>query len=384
MPWQEQSMMSLRREFVQLARQEGVNLSALCQRFGISRKTAYKWLARSAAGDVRLADHSRRPHSTPQQTSAAVEAVLVAARRAHPAWGARKLGAWAVAQGQLDPSLLPAPSTITAILRRRGLLDPTETAKHTASQRFEHDAPNRLWQMDFKGDFALKASTTTRCYPLSVLDDHSRFALGLQPCADQQATTVQRELTAIFRRYGLPERMTMDNGAPWGSDAQHPYTVLTVWLLRLGIRISHSRPYHPQTQGKDERFHRTFQAEVLRYHTFATLADCQPVFEAWRQMYNLERPHAALELAVPASRYQPSPRAFPDSLPAIEYGPDDIVRRVQANGEISYHRRVLIVGRAFYGYPVALRPTATDGHVAVYFCQHKVAELDLRLAEVTP
>ncbi len=386
MPWQEQTTMSLRQEFITLAQQPTANISQLCRRFGISRKTAYKWLARAQSGEAEaLADRSRRPHHSPLQTEPAVEAAVVGVRTAHPTWGGRKIRAWLLAPPpsasdavRLPAASVPTASTITTILRRHNRLDPTTAAPHRPFQRFEHAAPNDLWQMDFKGDFALLDGPPRRCYPLTVLDDHSRFAVGLAACGDQQATTVQAQLTAIFRRYGLPYRMTMDHGAPSGSDAAHPYTVLTVWLLRLGICVSHSRPYHPQTQGKDERFHRTLKAELLGLHPWRTLAECQARFEPWRLMYNLERPHEALDLAVPASRYQPSPRAFPETLPPIEYGPSDIVRKVQAKGQITYHQRPLVIGRAFAGYPVALRRTTTEACFDVYFCQHRVAHVDWR------
>ena len=153
---------------------------------------------------------------------------------------------------------------------------------------------------------------------------------------------------------------------------------MTVWLLRLGVRVSHSRPYHPQTQGKVERFHRTLEEELLRRHTFQDLAQCQAQFDPWRERYNLERPHEALELAVPVSRYHPSPRPFPAALPPIEYPARSVVRKVQAEGVIHFRGRIFSVGKAFRGYPVALHPAVTDGVFAVYFCTHKVADIDLR------
>jgi hypothetical protein len=170
----------------------------------------------------------------------------------------------------------------------------------------------------------------------------------------------------------------MDNGSPWGQDVDHPYTPLTVWLLRLGVGVSHGRPYHPQTQGKDERFHQTLKAEVLQGRLFRDLPDAQRAFDAWRPVYNFERPHEALGLATPSSRYRPSLHPFPETLPAIEYGPGDQVRKVQAGGEISWHRRTIKVGNAFRGYPVALRPTLVDGVWDVFFCRHQIKTLDLR------
>lgn len=373
MPWQEVSTMSLRKEFIMLASQDCANLSELCRRFGISRKTAYKWLGRyEEGGNEGLQDRSRRPHQSNHRTPQAVEQLALSIRDAHPAWGGRKIKR---RLEDLGHEALPSVSTLTEILRRNGRLDAAESAKHTAWKRFEHDAPNRLWQMDFKGHFALGAG---RCHPLTVLDDHSRYSLRLEACANEQGSTVQSRLTGAFRRYGLPERMTMDNGSPWGSDADHPYTPLTAWLIRLGIRVSHSRPYHPQTQGKDERFHRTLDVEVLNGNVFHDLDHCQRRFDQWRSVYNLERPHEALGMAVPASRYRQSDRGFPETLPTIEYGPGDIVRKVQDKGEIHYRGFVFKVGRAFRGYPVALRPSSEEGIMKVYFCQQCIVKVDLR------
>lgn len=373
MPWQEVSTMALRQEFVTMVQHGTVHVSELCRRFRISRKTGYKWLARFAVdGAAGLADRSRRPQSSPWRTSDAMEAAVVALRDVHPAWGGRKLCRRLRDLGYRD---VPAPSTLTAILHRHGRIEAAESLQHAAFTRFEHAAPNQLWQMDFKGHVALARE---RCHPLTVLDDHSRFNVLLRACANEQGETVQEALTDAFRCYGLPERITMDHGSPWGADPSHPLTPVTVWLIRLEIGVSHSRPYHPQTQGKDERFHRTLAVECLQGPPVRDLAQCQARFDGFRQSYNFERPHEALGLAVPASRYQPSPRPFPEGLPPIEYGPDDAVRKVQAKGELFYRGHVFRVSKALRGYPVALRPTPVDGRLAVYFCHHRVTEIDLR------
>lgn len=371
MPWQEVSVMSSRKEFVTLARLEGANVRALCRRFGISPKTGYKLLARHAeAGDAGLEDRPRRPNTSPGRTPAA--ALLLEARDAHPAWGARKLLRWLADRGHGG---LPAPSTATDILRRHGRIDPAESAKHTAWTRFEHPAPNGLWQMDFKGPVAMREG---RCHPLTVLDDHSRYAVCLAACADERTATVRAALADAFRRHGLPWRRRKDNGSPWGDAPGSPWTPLTVWLLRLGVRVSHSRPYHPQTQGKDERFHRTLKAELLAHTTFADLADAQRRLDGWRDLYNLERPHHALGMAPPARRYRQSPRAYPEALPPVEYAPGDTVRKVQGKGEVHDQGRAWRVGKAFFGQRVALRPAAEDGVVEVFFCHQRIASLNLR------
>jgi transposase InsO family protein len=378
MPWKESSAMSQRQEFVMLASVENANIRQLCRRFGISPTVGYKWLGRYRAdGIVGLKDQSRRPKNSPRRTSDEIEQAVVKLRRKHPAWGGRKLHARLEA---LEESSVPSPSTITAILHRHNLIDPEVSQQHKPWQRFEHPRPNDLWQMDFKGNFALEKG---RCYPLTVLDDHSRFATGLVACSNQVTETVQAALTKIFRRYGLPYRMNMDNGVPWCAvvrDRRY-WTQLSVWLLRLGIQVSFSRPHHPQTNGKDERFHRTLKLELLRDHAWRSLAQCQPEFDRWRDIYNCERPHEALGLATPISRYQPSIRAFPERLPPIDYPPGEIVRKVEVTGQLKFQNQKLFVGEAFRGFHVAIRHTTTEGLFEVFFLHQKIASLDLRRPE---
>ena len=301
MPWREVTRMSLREGFVQLAQQAGVNRRELCRRFGIAPKTGYKWLTRYAQeGASGLEDRSKRPQRSPARTVAEVEQDVIRLRReSRNSWGGRKLARLLKSRG--GPAL--APSTVTGILRRAGLLDSAVAPGQRPFQRFERDAPNELWQMDFKGHFPLLSRS--RCHPLTVLDDHSRFSLVLKTCADERGETVRGVLTSAFRRYGLPAAMLMDNGAPWGSDHDHPFTAFSLWLIRLGIHVAHGRAYHPQTQGKDEHFHRTLKFELLRHFNFTSLEHCQREFDRFRERYNLVRPHDALGLATPASRYRP-------------------------------------------------------------------------------
>jgi len=377
MPWRGLSVMDQREEFVKLALMPGANRKELCRRFGISRKTGYKLLRRHAAeGRAGLADRSRRPRRSPARTPDAIEQEVLRLRQvSNDAWGGRKIGAVMRRAGRQD---VPSASTITAILRRYDKLGARAGEHPGPYQRFERAAPNELRQMDFKGHFATIAG---RCHPLSVLDDHSRYAVGLTACGNEQEATVRDRLVAVFRRYGLPWAMIMDNGAPWGDAGDQPYTIFTVWLLRLGVRVIHGRPSHPQTQGKDERFHRTLKAEVLHGRSFRDLPECQQAFDTWRQVYNHERPHEALGLAVPADRYRPSPRAFPETLPPIEYGPGDIVRKVDQGAYFYFNNRKWRLGRAFRGQPIALRPTSEDGVFNVHYGTHRVATLDLRRAE---
>ena len=372
MSWKVSTPMSEREEFIAVMLTGEVSMSALCKRMGISRKTGYKWRTRYRQGGMEnLGDRSRRPHTSPQRTRPEMERHIIALRLAHPGKGADALGRMLRNRGYAD---VPARSTINAILKRHGLIDPAESAKRTPHIRFERPLPNELWQMDFKGHFAMSRD---RCHPLTVLDDHSRYNLAVEACADERGQTVQERLTRVFRRYGLPAAMLMDNGAPWGNDSAHPFTPLTVWLMRLGIKVLHSRPYHPQTLGKLERFHRSLKSEVLAGRTFTNLEHCQRAFDAWRHFYNRERPHHALTLNTPVSRYTPSPQPFPDTLPPITYAPDDQVRAVDVSGRISFQGKTLRVGRAFAHTRVALRPTQTDGVWNVYFAVNPIRTVDL-------
>ena len=372
MPWKECSSVSEREEFVRLASHENVNISCLCARFGVSRKTGYKWLMRyREVGRDGLRSGSRRPWVSPRRSSAAIEQAVLALRKQHPAWGGRKLRRLLQNDGHDRP---PAASTITEILRRHGCIQREESLNRQAMVRFEHPHPNDLWQMDFKGPLRAGAVCV---HPLSVLDDHSRFCLALRVCPNTCGPTVQSELTQVFRTYGLPRRMLMDNGSPWGADAQTPWTRFTVWLLRLSVNVTHGRPRHPQTQGKDERLHRTLEDELLRWRFFHDAPQCQRELDAWRQTYNLRRPHEALNLDTPASRYVVSPRAFPESLPPIEYPPGAAVRRVRDGGRVCWRGHLYRVGEAFCGMPVAVRSTDLDGLMDVYFCATAIARLDL-------
>jgi transposase InsO family protein len=375
MPWKAVDTMSLREEFVMRALAEEVNMSALCREYGISRKTGYKWRNRYLVeGEEGLQDRARRPRHSPDKTLGSVEQLVLDARRQHPAWGGRKLKRWLENQGHQS---VPAPSTITEILRRHNSLDAAESAKRQPYQRFEMAYPNELWQMDFKGDFEL--GNGDRCHPLGVLDDHSRFLVGLKACPDETHQTVKKHLTTLFRAYGLPERMLMDNGSPWGDELDTPDTLLTIWLLRLGIRVSHGRPYHPQTQGKEERFHRTLDDELLHRLTLDDFPTCQIGFDSFRDLYNWERPHEALGLDTPAEHYYPSDRPFPETLPPLIFPAGAAIRKVDESGRISYQHRRLRVGKPYRHLAVGLVPDQLqDGLVHVFFNDILIKSLDLR------
>jgi transposase InsO family protein len=270
---------------------------------------------------------------------------------------------------------VPAPSTITGILRRHGLLDaPSPSAG--GYQRFEAPAPNDLWQMDFKGWFL---TGTGRCDPFDVLDDHSRFSLHLSAETDQTAETVKESLTKTLRTHGLPVRILCDNGTPWANRSpEHRWTKLSVWLLDLGVTVSHSRVRHPQTLGKDERFHRTLGLEVIstRSH-WESHRQVQAAFDRWRPIYNFERPHRALGGDVPADRYQPSARTFPSSIPSVDYPDGYHVRKVSNPRTINFQGQEFRISKAFTGRHVGITPTTTDGVFTVHYRHQHIATINL-------
>jgi transposase InsO family protein len=374
MPFKECSLVDQREEFCRLAVTAGANMRELCRRWGVSPQTGYKWRGLYVlAGREGLSDRSRRPRGSPWRTATAVELAALAVREAHPRWGGRKIRRVLQDEGLMHP---PAASTITEILRRHGRLDGPRVDQARAFVRFEHEAPNDLWQMDFKGHFALGQG---RCHPLTVLDDHSRYALEIGACADEKGTTVRARLEGVFRRHGLPWRILADNGPPWGTaGSEQKHTPLTVWLLDLGVGVIHGRPYHPQTQGKDERFHRTLKAEVLDGRPLVDLAEAQRAFEAWRAVYNTRRPHEALAMATPASRYRMSSRAMPQTIAPPEYEPGDHVRKVDPGGSLCFRNKVISCPKAFAGRRLALRATQTDGLFDLCYRSHVLSQVDLR------
>ena len=372
MPWKQVSAMDQREEFVRLALLEGANRRELCRRFGISPQTGYKWLSRAGSGaEQDFADRSRRPLSSPWRLESAAEQRICALRQEHPAWGARKLRAFLEARGH-D---MPAPSTVHQVLKRHGLIQPAPGGAR-ASLRFEAEAPNDLWQMDFKGHSRL--GDGSRLHPLTVIDDHSRFSPCLQALGSETGAEVKAALTRVFEVHGLPLRLFTDNGSPWGGSQGNTWTKFRIWLLKVGVDLIHSRPYHPQSRGKNERFHRSLDEEVMSLRPLASKADAQRAFDRWRQVYNHQRPHGALGHAVPASRYRPSHRPFPSKLQEPHYEEGTITRKVPpTKGYVAFKARLWKVPDAFLGERLAIRPLEQDGHYGVFFASHLIATIDL-------
>jgi len=304
----------------------GETMRGLCVRYGISRKTGYKWLRRfEEVGTLRgLQEQSRRPRHSPRQTDTAIEDRVVALRQQY-GWGSRKLRCLLEREG-----LRLSRSTIDRILVRRGLIGPRCRAR-PAVQRFERSTPNELLQMDFKGPYKLANGTT--CLPLSLLDDHSRYALALAPLVSTHGIKVQRVLESSFERYGVPQSMLVDHGTPWWSSTNgHGLTRLGVFLIRQGVDLVYSGIGHPQTQGKVERFHRTLGAWLRHHGTPGTQRGFGRALERFRLEYNEQRPHEALDLETPSHRYRPSAQRYQREPEPWAYPAGSEVRRLAGNG----------------------------------------------------
>lgn len=385
MPFKEQSIMSQRIEFCILASKSESNMSDLCRRFNITRRTGYKWLERYLnKGLPGLEERSRRPQNFPNQTPSEIDQYVVELRKRDPEWGSKKLHkiiSNRKEQGLYLYSTIPCKATITKILERNGLIPPNRSKQSEGFERFEYNYPNELWQMDYKGYF--KLLNMQICHPLTITDDHSRYNICLKACENQKEVTVKQALIDVFRRYGLPYKILTDNGSPWGTtgnesaDGIRSYTTLEKWLIQLNIKLIHGRPYHPQTQGKEERFHRTLKQELINYEQFHDHIHCQKRFDLWREKYNCIRPHEAIDFKTPAELYSPSNKYYPERMVSYEYNLSDIKRKVCDKGFISFKNKEIKVGKAFTGEHVALRESQKDHTYGIYFCNQLLRTITL-------
>ncbi len=376
MPWLETNVPNQRIQFVIAMQQPGAKMARVCRAFHISRTTGYKWLARDATAHsvAALADQSRRPRVSPRETPRAVVKRVVALREQY-GWGGDKL-----TRLLREEAITVAPRTVDRIIQREGLTR-LDSSPARALTRFERTAPNELWQMDAKGYYPLRPHG--RCHPLSVLDDHSRYAIGLIALPRLDSVGVRAALTARFEQYGVPRAMLMDHGVPWWSATNEGgLTTVSVFLLKQGIRLLYGRVRHPQTQGKVERFHRTL-GERLRWWGVPTdLTGFRAAFARFVEEYNVRRPHEALGLQPPASRFVKSPRAYVSNPPTWEYPAGSDVRRVNHQGMLSYGTGQFFVSQALAGEAVACR--ALKRRVLVTYRQMYVRELHLHSGRSVP
>jgi transposase InsO family protein len=348
MPWEVTCVVEERMKFIAAYLKHEWPMAVLCREFGISRKTGYKFVGRyQEDGMTGLQDRSRAPHDNPHAVTEDVAARLLEARRAHPTWGPRKLQAWLQ---QRHPRIhWPCPSVIGDLLRREGLTVPRRRRQRTPpySEPFAHcDGPNALWCADFKGWFRTRDGKP--CYPFTLSDAHSRFLLRCQALARTDYDAVQPQFEAAFREYGLPLAIRTDNGPPFASVGLGGLSRLAIWWVRLGIAPERIAAGRPEQNGRHERLHRTLKQDVT-IPPQATGRAQQRAFDGFRQEYNYERPHQALELAVPASYYCVSARPYPLRLPELTYPDEAEVRRVRHNGEIRWRRQLIYVSQALAG-----------------------------------
>lgn len=364
MSWETKTVMEQRKEFIIAASAEDANISQLCREFGISRKTGHKWINRAELG-LPLCDQSRRPHRQPSKTAVEIEQRIIQMRLDHPAWGGKTIWAALEAAG-VDG--LPSTKTCCNILKRNGLIDPAESAKHTAFQRFEKEYCNEMWQTDFKGDFLLRNGV--RCYPLTILDDHSRFNIRIEP--KTSATGVKDSFIRAFQEFGLPNSVLSDNGAQFAG-AHRGLSQFERFLMDLDILPIHGRPIHPQTQGKIERFHRTLKKEALRV-TPANMEEARIRLENWRWVYNEIRPHHSLGLRTPSSVYQPSTRPYYEPKPYIY---DEGAKLIKVNnwGYIRFGPMQLFLSEAMADTHVEIRFDDNDTF-SILYRNYKIASVD--------
>jgi transposase InsO family protein len=328
----------------------GNSVVQAADKFGVSRKTAYKWLARFDANPVveQMADHSRSAHRVHGRSDSHVEAAVLAIRDEH-GWGPRKIHA-VLRRDKLTP--LPCLRTVANILSRSGRVQARQAQPEGPLQRFERTQPNELWQTDHKGPIEVERQ---KLLPLTVIDDHSRYAMSFRPLADRTMASAFSVLWEIFGEVGMPAEILCDNAFGTLNGRVGGLSWFDMNLVRLGINPIHGRPYHPQTQGKVEAFHGSAMRELIRRNARRDsiehfTEDC----ETWRSIYNTQRPHEALDDAVPLSRWRPSDRKRPSVLPKMEYGSGLTLRKIFSPGLISWKHSRVRVGLGMVGEWVSI------------------------------
>lgn len=373
MPWRATCAMDERTQFIAACLLREESMSTLCRRFGISRKTGYKWRARyEAGGPPALLERSHAPHYQPAALTIGTQRAILSLRAKHPHRGPRKLLAWLEQHVAGD---WPAPSTIGALLQRAGLTVPRRLRRpraYASTERAAAQGANDVWAADFKGWF--RTGDGRRCDPLTISDIHSRFLLRCQIVANAQRHLVQPVFEVTFREFGLPRVIRTDNGAPFAGNGG--LSRLSVWWIRLGIRPERIAPAHPEQNAEHERLHRTLKQDTAT-PPHATPAAQQRAFDRFRHLYNEERPHEAVGLQVPAAWYTPSPRLYPDHLPGVDYPDPFIVRRAHPNGEIKWRGGRVLINHALAGEPIGIEEVA-DGCWRVWFSFVPLGWLDVR------
>ena len=376
MPWLETAPMEQRERFIRDERLGLYAMTELCERYGISRKTGYKWLDRfDAGGRAGLSDRSRAPHQCPHRITDHVAQLICLARRQHPSWGPEKLLQWL---GPRHPDIeLPAVSTAGDLLARKGLVKKRRRRRphlHPGVVPAVTTQPNDLWTADFKGHFRTRDGIY--CYPLTIADQHTRFLMACHGLLSTKGHGVRPVFDRLFREYGLPRAIRTDNGVPFATTGIHGFSQLNVWWLRLGIQHQRILPGQPQQNGAHERMHKTLKGDAIRPPR-ATLAAQQRAFNRFQGVYNTERPHKFLRGRTPGSLYRPSPRAYTGELPPIEYPGHFLVKRITNAGTFRFKKRLLFIANALKQHTIGLEEIA-DGIWSIHFCRVLVGRLDER------
>lgn len=374
MSWKETCPMDQRLQFIGLYLSHEYSMAALCRQFGISRKTGYKLVQRYIQeGVCGLSDRSRAPHNHSNQVSLLVEQLILDTRQRFPHWGPRKLRAWLM-RNQPEVNW-PAASTIGVILNRHGLTVPRKRCRRTQpySEPFKScDRPNAVWSADFKGWFL--TGDKTRCEPLTITDNYSRYLLRCQALTPTGFDAVQPIFEAAFREYGLPDAMRTDNGVPFATTTVGGLSRLSIWWIKLGIIPERIEPGKPAQNGRHERMHRTLKAETAS-PAQATLRAQQRDFKRFCKEYNHERPHEGIDLKTPASLYCCSNREYPLLVPEIEYPDEMELRRVKSQGDICWKNRHIYLSETLAGETIGLRQVS-ERLWDIYFAHIKLAQLD--------
>lgn len=369
MPWECRTVEDQRKEFAQAAMCCS-NFSALCREFRIDRHTGYKWKERYQASQP-LTDRSRRPHTNPTRTPEEVELLILAVRADNPGWGARTIRDVLLREGHKN---IPCAKTVNNILNRYGCISPEESLKRQPFTRFEKDLCNDMWQTDFKGEF--KMSDGNYCYPLNILDDHSRFSLKIAPRLSTANVVIPVFLEA-FREYGMPKSILSDNGAQFAG-FKKGYTQFERWLMDLDILPIHGRMKHPQTQGKIERFHRTMKHELLNHTSISNIEDAAHKFDAWRDKYNNVRPHEALGMKTPGEVYEPSQRQYIEKIKEFEYGGEYHVLKVNSWGYVRFNGWQIYLSETMIDQYIEFRPSPDGETFIACYRNYKIAEFDTK------
>lgn len=367
MPWECKTVEDQRREFAQAAMCCS-NFSALCREFGITRRTGQKWLERYTSCQP-LTDRSRRPHTTPTRTPEEVELLILDVRANNPGWGAKTIHRVLERQGCQN---LPCVKTVNNILHRYGCISPEESQKRQPFTRFEKDRCNVMWQTDFKGEFRM--ADNNYCYPLTILDDHSRFSLKIAPRLST-ANVVISVFTEVFQEYGMPDSILSDNGAQFAG-FKKGYTQFEKWLMDLDILPIHGRIKHPQTQGKIERFHRTMKQELLNHTQIADIEDAQRKFCVWRDKYNNVRPHEALGMKTPGEIYEASQRKYKETIDKFEYGGEHHVLKVNNWGYVRFNGWQVYLSETMANQNIEFRTSSNGETFIACYRNFRIAEFD--------